>query len=613
MSESEDPLIGAKIGQYTLQGVLGQGAMGTVYLARHNEKKHEVAIKFLAGEFATKPEFVQRFVNEAAASASLEHENIIKVYEAGQEEGVHYMVMEFVDGVNLAHFLKIQDHVKEAQVRPWLRLAAEALKYAHSRGIVHRDLKPENIMLTKKGGIKIADLGLSKNLDADENFSVTMSGTVIGTPYYISPEQIRNAKHVDSRTDMYSLGATFYHLVVGVPPFQGDSAAEVMSRHMNDPLPNPQRKIPSLSDGFCHILTHMMEKEPSKRYQTMDELIVALDALEKGKNVTQKLQVRKEGRTESQIIRRRQAIAKNLGGVALTAGLLGIVFLLFTLIKSHIFTESKGSKSHVSPSQTVATTTKSTTATSTTPPTPTRSTSTSTPTQPPPPVSSSSPSTVTAPETTKTVSTSPEAESTTTIIAEEKSRTEEEESTMKIGPNTDLNPLTAPQAAAKKYLYNWVDLMAILLIGLGIPLARHLGFVWSALRALSVWIAVVVICRWFEPITNWFHQDLSFPSGTSAVFGFSIMSAVMLFPAWTITQKLRGHQKETWQLKLDHTLALAPSFIMGMAVATWILAFLAITVPDSMPIGNSWVGTKLYDNFPSISRASQMFNDEKKK
>ena len=175
-------MIGVVVRGYLISRLLGRGVGGIVYLGRHTQTSQEVAIKFLSGEFGTKKDSVDRFTNEAAACAALQHENIVRVYEAGQENGMYFMVMEYVDGTDMGHFLKVQEKVSETKLLPWLKQAARALSYAHSKGIIHRDLKPENIMLTQEGVVKVTDLGLSKNLEGGANFSMTISGTTIGTP-----------------------------------------------------------------------------------------------------------------------------------------------------------------------------------------------------------------------------------------------------------------------------------------------------------------------------------------------------------------------------------------------------------------------------------------------
>lgn len=276
-----DPLVGQRVSNYEILRRLGQGGMGVVYLARHVTLERDVAIKFLAGQLSNNQDYVDRFLREARSAAKLNHPNIICVYDAGSQDDVYYFVMEYVEGRDFAHLLKQVKRFPELEAIGHIRKAADAMAYAHQEGIIHRDLKPENLILTKGGEVKVGDLGLAKEVNSEES-SLTMSGVVMGTPFYISPEQVRGARDVDSRTDIYSLGATLYHLVTGGVPYRGTSPAEIMSKHLTEPFPWPQAVNAELSEGICRVMYKMMAKDPAERFQSMQEVSQVLGELAAG-------------------------------------------------------------------------------------------------------------------------------------------------------------------------------------------------------------------------------------------------------------------------------------------------------------------------------------------
>ena len=277
-----DPFVGQQIGQYAITRRLGQGGMGVVCQARHVTLEREVAIKFLAQQFSADPSYIERFLREARAAARLSHPNIIVVHDAGVEAGLYYFVMEYVEGRDIGQWLKECRNFSEGDTIQYGLKAASALAHAHKVGIIHRDIKPENLIITKEGDLKVGDLGLAKQIGGDAG-SLTMSGMVVGTPYYISPEQVRGSKDVDARTDIYSLGATLYHLATGQIPHHGSSAAEIMAKHLTEPFCWPRTIIPALSDGFCRTLYKMMVKDPDERFQSMEEVVGVLEELRQGR------------------------------------------------------------------------------------------------------------------------------------------------------------------------------------------------------------------------------------------------------------------------------------------------------------------------------------------
>ncbi|MCM3876963.1 MAG: serine/threonine protein kinase [Thermoanaerobaculia bacterium] len=277
MADSIPP--GTRFGDYEILEELGVGGMGRVYRARDLTLERLVALKTLAHQFSSDANFVQRFLKEARAAARLNHPNIVQIYDFGCVDSVYYLAMEFVDGHSLGTYLK-RGHFSETESIQIIRHACRALSVAHADGIVHRDIKPDNMMLTSRGDVKLVDLGIAKRIDEDQ--SLTQTGQAIGTPHYISPEQIRGQKDVDARADVYSLGATLYHLVTGHTPYSGASGPIVMSMHLVEPLPDPRRFEAGLSEGICRVIRKMMAKDRDARYGDVYALDLDLYRLQCG-------------------------------------------------------------------------------------------------------------------------------------------------------------------------------------------------------------------------------------------------------------------------------------------------------------------------------------------
>jgi serine/threonine protein kinase len=273
-------LTGRRFGDYEILEMLGSGGMGKVYRALDVTLERVVALKMLAPNLSSDSAFVQRFVKEARAAARLNHPNIVQIYNFGTVESTYFLAMEYVKGHSLGYYLKHGHVFSESDGLQIVRQVGRALAVAHAEGLVHRDIKPDNLMLTSRGEVKIVDLGIAKRIDEDQ--SLTQSGTSIGTPHYISPEQIRGQKDIDARADIYSLGATLYHLVTGHTPFSGTSGPLVMSMHLVDPLPDPRKWVPDLSEGLCRVLRKMMAKKREERYPEMAFLDVDLHRLQAG-------------------------------------------------------------------------------------------------------------------------------------------------------------------------------------------------------------------------------------------------------------------------------------------------------------------------------------------
>ncbi len=273
----EDPIEG-----YKLLERRGQGGMGVVYRAVQKSLRREVALKVLAPRWASHSRFLRRFFREAKLAGSLNHPNIVSAIDVGESNGYHYYAMEYVDGWSVAEMLREDGRFDEDEALEIVLQIAKALAHASERHIVHRDIKPENILVTPAGVAKLADLGLSKQLTSD--CSITTEGKTLGTPFYVSPELARGVTDVDVRSDIYSLGATLYHMLSGEPPFSGDNPAAIMARHIaEDPIPI-RRRAPGTSRVVARLLERMMAKDPAARYQSAHELVHDLVAIRKGKN-----------------------------------------------------------------------------------------------------------------------------------------------------------------------------------------------------------------------------------------------------------------------------------------------------------------------------------------
>lgn len=261
---------------YRLVKKIGQGGMGSVYLARQISMERDVAIKILSQKMVEDKYFVARFYREARASAALNHPNIVSGIDVGETNGFYYFVMEHIQGQNIADLLE-NGPVSESLALKIVRQVAMALDHAHQINMVHRDIKPDNLILTKNEVVKLLDFGLAKKTDG--NAQLTRIGTTMGTPSYVSPEQASGEK-TDIRSDIYSLGATFFHLATGQTPFSGKNALVIMTKHINNPVPDPCKINPKINGNVGKLILKMMEKDRSQRFQTPKELIQALDSVE---------------------------------------------------------------------------------------------------------------------------------------------------------------------------------------------------------------------------------------------------------------------------------------------------------------------------------------------
>lgn len=287
-SSSQDiPVSLAEHPRYEIVGLIGRGGMGNVYEARHRKMERTVALKVINREFVRKTEAVARFHREVKAAAQLSHPNIVTAHDADNAGDYHFMVMEHVNGVDLSRILQDRGALPVAEACQCIQQAAIGLQHAHEQGMVHRDIKPHNLMVTADGTVKILDFGLASlapefvsAADAGEVLSeLTTVGAIMGTPDYISPEQAEDARQADVRSDIYSLGATLYHLLAGRPPFDQGSVMQKLKNHAEV---EPER-LESLRDDIpvelSTAVAKMMAKNPDDRFQTPTEVAVALEAL----------------------------------------------------------------------------------------------------------------------------------------------------------------------------------------------------------------------------------------------------------------------------------------------------------------------------------------------
>jgi serine/threonine-protein kinase len=260
---------------YELLKKLGEGGMGGVFLAREKSSGRHVAIKVLRMQLARDEEYVTRLAREAKLAAKLEHPNIVRAFETGESNGQHYLVMDYVDGKTLSDVLKTRGLLKEKEALGMILQVSRALACAHIEGIVHRDIKPDNIMLTADGTAKLADLGLAKKVDSET--ALTQTGTTMGTPDYMSPEQARGEKDLDTRSDIYSLGATLFHLVTGRPPFEGPSPGVVIAKRLTELPPSPSEINFKISAACSRMIDRMISPQRDDRQQTPQELIIEIE------------------------------------------------------------------------------------------------------------------------------------------------------------------------------------------------------------------------------------------------------------------------------------------------------------------------------------------------
>jgi formylglycine-generating enzyme required for sulfatase activity len=277
------PGVPHRVGNYEIVCKVGEGGMGTVYKAWHVELETFVAIKFLTPALAENEVFVKRFKREARLAAQLTSPYSVRTTDVGETGGLHYIVMEYVNGQTINDILERRGKLSDKESVDIIYGVARALQEAHGKGIIHRDIKPENVMLAQDDTPKLADLGIAKQITSTEQ-NLTATSFAIGTPSYMSPEQAQGRLDIDARSDIYSLGATFYRMVVGGLPFTGETPLSVMHKIATEPVHDPLQINPAISKDLGAVICKMMATQREDRYQTMSELIRHLEALRAGRS-----------------------------------------------------------------------------------------------------------------------------------------------------------------------------------------------------------------------------------------------------------------------------------------------------------------------------------------
>ncbi len=270
---------GTVVGPYEVEGLIGEGGMGRVYTAIDVSLQRRVALKVLSGDLRGKEDFVARFRREARSVARLNHPNIVQIYYTGTHAGLPYYAMELVVGENLATVLKREGPLDAERGTDLMLQAARGLAAAAAEGIIHRDIKPSNMVLDEEGVLKITDFGLAKTMSSQTE--LTMTGTIVGTPFYMSPEQ-GEGRPLDQRADIYSLGASFYHLFAGVPPFDANSPVSIILKHINEDLQALQERNRKVPAALAAIIGRMMAKHTDDRYASYEELAVDIESAQGG-------------------------------------------------------------------------------------------------------------------------------------------------------------------------------------------------------------------------------------------------------------------------------------------------------------------------------------------
>jgi eukaryotic-like serine/threonine-protein kinase len=260
--------------RYKVETTLGEGGMARVYRGTDQVLDRTVAIKVLADRYAEDDNFVTRFRREAQAAAALSHPNVVAVFDTGDDDAAHYIVMEYVEGRTLGEVLKVQGPFDADRASAIAEDVATALQAAHERGLVHRDVKPGNVMIDTEGRVKVMDFGIAR---AAANDTLTQTGTILGTAAYLSPEQARGDS-VDARSDIYSLGCVLFEMVAGRPPFTGDSPVSLAFRHVNEDPQPPSVYRPGVPPQVEAVIMRALEKDPGQRYQSAEEFRRALAA-----------------------------------------------------------------------------------------------------------------------------------------------------------------------------------------------------------------------------------------------------------------------------------------------------------------------------------------------
>ena len=264
---------GVELAHFVIEEPIGRGGMGAVYRAVDQRLQRVVALKVLAPDQSHTQNAVQRFINEARASAQLDHDNIARVFFVGEDDGLHFIAYEFVTGTNIRELIRHSGRLAPAEALNYTLQIAAALKHTSAAGVVHRDVKPSNIIVTPVGRAKLVDLGLARKEYSESADELTVAGTTLGTFDYISPEQAKDPRNVDVRSDIYSLGCTLYHMLTGEPPYPEGTMYQKLLKHDGEEPPDPARKNNRVPPELSAVVKKMMASDPNRRQRDADDLI----------------------------------------------------------------------------------------------------------------------------------------------------------------------------------------------------------------------------------------------------------------------------------------------------------------------------------------------------
>ena len=270
------------IGEYVISSLLGTGGMGSVYMASHVDTGQVVALKVLGPEQSNNPELLRRFQLEGEVARELKHLNLVEVLGTGSTGDIHYIVQEFVDGIDVGQLISQRGSLPVKRSISIIRQLAESLAYLHENNIIHRDIKPSNLLISRDGTAKLADMGVARLLEEESDSGQrTVVGTLVGTVDYIAPEQANDSHTADARSDIYSLGCTWYEMLTGSPPFPDGNLTAKITAHATQSPPDPRELNPDIPEGLVAVIMRMMAKLPRQRHQTIQELLddIATDTL----------------------------------------------------------------------------------------------------------------------------------------------------------------------------------------------------------------------------------------------------------------------------------------------------------------------------------------------
>ena len=261
--------------KYQIKELIGQGGMANVYKARDTRLGRDVAVKILKQEYMDNEQFLKKFLREAQADARLAHANIVSVYDVGNEDGMYYIVMEYIDGKTLHEYIKSNKRIPQDECLELMVYIASAIDHAHSKGIIHRDIKPQNILMTSRRIPKVADFGIARAITSS---TITATQEALGSVHYISPEQARGG-FLDERSDLYSLGILMYEMLTGTLPFEGETPVAVALQHVQSSVPSPKKAVRSIKGNVAQIVLNLTRKKSDERYQSAKDLLADLNKL----------------------------------------------------------------------------------------------------------------------------------------------------------------------------------------------------------------------------------------------------------------------------------------------------------------------------------------------